>query len=457
MFADETPLAPSCVGLYALVQYRSDALSLRADMRTSLSCGATLMGNKVPFMPSLDQSVEGVRPDRRIVVAALGVTQILAWGSTFYLLGVLANPIARDTGWSYDWVVSGVSVGLLMAGIISPRVGRAINRRGGRLPLALSAILLAGGLLLLGSSQNIAWYLMAWLLVGAGMGSGLTDAAFSTLGSIYGEDARNPITSLTLFAGFASTVCWPLSACLVDHLGWRGACFVYAAVQIGVALPILVVALPRGSFVASPAADDKRARSSGTLAPGEITIFALLAFVLTLSAAILSMVGIHLLPLLQARGVDLSAAVALGALVGPAQVGARIVEMLAGRHYHPIWTMIFSAVLVAAGISLLFVDIPVYFIAIMLYGAGNGIGSVARGTLPLAIFGPSRYPTLMGRLAFPILVSMALSPLLGAIAFQAGGGNLVFGILAFLGAGNVFLVMLLRIWTRGRPSPVASH
>jgi predicted MFS family arabinose efflux permease len=423
-------------------------------MRTSsLSCGARFMGNKVSFMLNLDQSVEGVRPDRRVVVAALGVTQIFAWGSTFYLLGVLANPISRDTGWSYDWVVSGISVGLLMAGMISPRVGRAINRRGGRLTLALSAILLAGGLLLLGSSQDIAWYLMAWLLVGAGMGSGLTDAAFSTLGSIYGEDARNPITSLTLFAGFASTVCWPLSAYLVDHLGWRGTCFVYAAVQIGVALPILLVALPRSSFVASPPGD-KRARLRATLAPGELTIFGLLAIVLTLSAAILSMVGVHLLPLLQARGVDLPVAVALGALVGPAQVGARIVEMLAGRHYHPIWTMIFSAVLVAGGISLLFVDFPVYFIAIVLYGAGNGIGSVARGTLPLAIFGPSRYPTLIGLLAFPILVSMALSPFLGAIAFQAGGANLVFGILALLGVGNVFLVALLRILSKGRPTGV---
>jgi len=161
-------------------------------------------------MSNPDQVIDQKRPDRRIVVAALGVTQILAWGSTFYLLGVLANEIARNTGWSYDWVTSGVSVGLLMAGVVSPRVGRAISKWGGRLTLAVSAVLLAAGLLLLGSSQSIAWYLVAWLLLGAGMGSGLTDAAFSTLGSIYGENARGPITSLTLFAGFASTVCWAL-------------------------------------------------------------------------------------------------------------------------------------------------------------------------------------------------------------------------------------------------------
>jgi MFS family permease len=319
--------------------------------------------------------------------------------------------------------------------------------------LALSAVLLAGGLLLLGTSQSIAWYLTAWLLIGAGMGSGLTDAAFSTLGSIYGEDARSPITSLTLFAGFASTLCWPLSAYLVERQGWRGACFIYAAIQIGVALPILLLALPGRSFIA-PSTDHEGARSRASLAPGELPIFALLAVVLTLSAAILSMLGIHLLPLLQARGLELSAAVGLGAIVGPSQVGARVVEMLAGRHYHPIWTMVGSAALVAIGTGLLFADFPLYSVAIVLYGAGNGIGSVARGTLPLVLFGSSRYPILMGRLALPILMSMALSPFLGAIAFQVGGANSTLGLIAFLGAANVLLVGLLWTLSRRRPTQV---
>jgi hypothetical protein len=184
------------------------------------------------------------------------------------------------------------------------------------------------------------------------------------------------------------------------------------------------------------------------LAPSELAIFILLAIVLTLSAAILSMVGIHLLPLLQARGVELSAAVALGALVGPSQVGARVIEMLAGRHYHPIWTMISSALLVAVGTALLFADFPTYSIAIVLYGAGNGLGSVARGTLALALFGSSRYPVLMGRLALPVLMSMALSPFLAAIAFQARGANLTLGLIAVLGAANVLLVSLL--WTASK-------
>jgi hypothetical protein len=384
------------------------------------------------------------RPDRRVVVTALGITQILAWGSTLYLLGVLGRPIAVDTGWSYEAIIGGVSLGLLMASIISPRIGRAIGTRGGKLILSGSTVVLAVGLLSLGISQSIAWYLASWLLIGVGMGSGLTDAAFSTLGNIYGESARSAITSLTLFAGFASTICWPLSAYFVEHLGWRGTCFAYAAIQIGIAFPMLLLALPNRSLVGS-SHEHIGTLERASLAAGELPLFAVLATVVTFSASILSMLGVHLLPVLQARGLELSAAVGLGAIVGPSQVAARIVEMVGGRYYHPVWTMVASTILVAAGIGMLLSDFPSYSAAIALYGAGNGIGSVARGTLPLALFGPSRYPALMGRLARPILMSMAVSPFVGAIAFQLGGPNLLLGLVTIIGIMNVLLVSLL--WT----------
>ena len=221
-------------------------------------------------MTDLNRASE--EPDRRVVVAALGITQIFAWGSTLYLLGVLGHPIALETGWSYESVISGVSVGLLTASIISPRIGRAIGRKGGKVILAMSAVSLALELLSLGLSQSIVWYLAAWLLIGVGMGSGLTDAAFSTLGSIYGEGARSAITSLTLFAGFASTICWPLSAYLVEHWGWRGACFAYAAIQTGVAFPVLLLALPNRSLV-TPSTDRVSSSEHVSLAPGELPLF----------------------------------------------------------------------------------------------------------------------------------------------------------------------------------------
>jgi MFS family permease len=399
-------------------------------------------------MPDQCLAVPQRRPDRRVVVTALGVTQILAWGSTFYLIGVLANAITSDTDWGYDWVISGVTVALLTASVVSPRVGRAIGRWGGRPVLAASSVVLAAGLFLLGCSQSVAWYLTAWLVLGVGMGAGLTDAAFSTLGRIYGDEARSAITSLTLFAGFASTICWPLTAYLVEYLGWREACFIYATVQLVISLPILLLALPRHS---SPAPrSDEAILSRDTLGPGERATFALTATVLTLSTAILAIMGIHLLPLLVARGLELATAVGLGAIVGPAQVGARVVEMLVGRHYHPIWTMIASAVLVAAGAVLLLLDLPIYALAIMLYGAGNGIGSVARGTLPLALFGPLQYPALMGRLAVSILMSMALAPLFAAVVFEEKGAELTFGLIAFLAAANVFFVGALFMLYRRR-------
>ena len=247
---------------------------------------------------------------------ALGITQILAWGSTFYLLGVLAPFIARDTGWSYDFIIGGVSLGLLIAGLVSPLVGRLIGRRGGKPVLAVSAVLLAAGLFGLGMAPNIAAYLAAWIVIGAGMGTGLYGAAFSTAGSIYGSRSRDVITSITLFGGFASTVCWPLSAFLVDHFGWRGACISYAAIQIAIALPIHLVCLPRAS-----AASAATQRAPIRLEPYEVRIFIILAAIITIGSAILSMMGTLLLPLLQARGLGLSAAVGIGMIVGPLRSG----------------------------------------------------------------------------------------------------------------------------------------
>ena len=184
-------------------------------------------------------------PSRVVIISVLGVTQIFAWGSSYYLPAVLAKPIAADTGWSLSWVVGGLSLGLLIAGLVSPWVGRAIARRGGRPVLAVSAGLLAAGLSALALAHSLPAFLTAWLLVGLGMGAGLYDPAFATLGRLYGHGGRSAITTLTLFGGFASTVCWPLSAFLDAHLGWRGVCLVYAGFQLAVALPAYVFVLPR--------------------------------------------------------------------------------------------------------------------------------------------------------------------------------------------------------------------
>ena len=363
---------------------------------------------------------------------------------------MLGPVVTRDTGWPYEWVIGGVSIGLLVAGLVSPRVGHLIGRYGGRPVLSASAILLAAGLLGVGAAPSLAWYLAAWSVVGVGMGAGLYDAAFSTLGCLYGAAARPAITTLTLFGGFASTVCWPLSALLVEHFGWRGACFVYAAIQIGIALPIHLLALPRRATFAPETGHVAAARVPVRLAHGEFVPFCLLAAVVTIGAAVLSATGQHLLPLLQARGLDLSVAVGLGAMVGPSQVGARVVEMLAGRHYHPVWTLMASVGLIAIGALMLTFAFSVVVLALILYGAGNGIGSIARGTVPLALFGPDRYPVLMGRLALPLLIAMAASPFIGGLAFERFGPDGLLALLCGLALINVALAAALRIAIRDK-------
>lgn len=360
-----------------------------------------------PVSESLASDPAMPKPSPRVVIATLGITQILAWGSSFYLPAVLAQPIAADAGRSLGWVVGGLSVGLLAAGLVAPRVGRTIDARGGRPVLVASSVLLAAGLATLALAHSLPVYLMAWLVMGLGMGSGLYDAGFATLGRLYGKDARRAITTLTLWGGFASTVCWPLSAWLVEHFGWRGACAVYAAIHVLVSLPLHAIVVPGiGSAAGSGRSSGMK---PGVTSPPPLTgtrrtrAFALLATILTLGAVTASMIGVHLLTFLQARGLGLAAAVALGALIGPSQVGARIVEMAFGRHYHPIWTMAASILLVACGVVLLFLGFPT--LALALYGAGNGIGSIAKGTLPLALFGPEGYASLIGRLAMPSLLA----------------------------------------------------
>jgi MFS family permease len=395
-------------------------------------------------------AAEARQLDRRVVITALGVAQILAWGTSFYFPAVFAGPIVADTGWSLGWVVGGTSIGLLVAGLISPQVGRVIDLHGGRPVLLASSLFYAAGLIGIGLAPSLPVYLAAWGLLGIGMGTGLYDAVFAALGRMYGSEARTPITNLTLFGGFASTVCWPLSAFMIEHAGWRAACFIYAGLHLCVALPLQMAVIRRAPKPPAAATPDEPAPPNAPpRIANEAVIFALLALVLSLAAGVGSIVVVHLLIFLQARGVDFAVAVSLGALFGPAQVGARVVERLFGARYHPIWTMIGSCALMAVGLLLLFWHFPLLLLVILLYGAGYGISWIGRGTLPLALFGPVRFPRLMGKLAFPSLIVQALAPSAGALAIEASGVDATIGVLTLLALINVVLIGML--WAVCRP------
>jgi MFS family permease len=394
----------------------------------------------------LELTAEARSLDRRVVITALGIAQILAWGTSFYFPAVFAEPIVAETGWSLGWVVGGTSIGLLTAGLISPQVGRVIDARGGRPVLLASSTFYAAGLAGVGLAPALPFYLFAWVLIGIGMGTGLYDAVFAALGRMYGSEARGPITNLTLFGGFASTICWPLSAFMIEHVGWRSACFIYAALHVLVALPLQMSVVRR-----VPPRADKNNTDGGTIDSAgasasihnEMLIFGLLAVVLSIAAGIGSIVVVHLLIFLQARGLDFATAVTLGTVFGPAQVGARIVERLFGNRYHPIWTMIASCTLMAVGLLLLFGAVPALLLVILLYGAGYGISWIGRGTLPLALFGPVRFPRLMGKLAFPSLIVQAFAPSVGALLIEGNGSDWTVGVLTLFALGNVVLIGVL--------------
>jgi MFS family permease len=389
--------------------------------------------------------------DRRIVITALGLGQILAWGTSFYFPAVFAEPIVAETGWSLGYVVAGTSLGLLVAGLISPQVGRIIDQRGGRPVLFASSLCYAAGLAGIGISPALPVYLAAWVLIGIGMGTGLYDAVFAALGRMYGREARTPITNLTLFGGFASTVCWPLSAFMIEHVGWRAACFAYAGLHLFLVLP-LQMAVVRAAPAAGPAAARGQSDHKETQpVRNEMLIFALLAAILSIAAGIGSVVVVHLLIFLQARGLDFAVAVSLGTLFGPAQVGARVIERLFGSHYHPVWTMIASCTLMAVGLAMLYGAVPALLLVILLYGAGYGISWIGRGTLPLALFGPIRFPRLMGKLAFPSLIIQALAPSAGALLIETRGVNATIGVLTLLALINVGLIGTL--WWLCRKPP----
>lgn len=380
-------------------------------------------------------------PGGRIAVPLLGFAQIVSWGSSFYLLAVLAAPISADTGWPLAWVVGGGSIGLLCSGIAAPFVGRMIDRSGGRPTMAVGSLLIGAGLAVVGSAPNLATYFVGWAVLGLGMGAGLYDAAFSTLGRIFGTSARRAITNVTLFGGFASTVCWPLSALAVEHVGWRGACLAYAGVHVFVMAPILVALLPREAQ--KPILDRAAHDRSGTWTPRERVCFALLAVILVLNGAVQTAISVHLLTILQSEGMALAAAVAVGTLIGPSQVGARVVEMLIGDRLHPTVTLLGAGVLVAVGMTMLASGSGVAALAVVLYGAGNGVWSIARGTVPLALFGPDRYPVVMGRLAAPNLIVQAGAPFAAGMAITSLGATVTLATLAAVAAANVMLSAVL--------------
>jgi predicted MFS family arabinose efflux permease len=354
------------------------------------------------------------------IVLALGTTQTLAWASSYYLPAILADPIGHDLGVSSNWIFAAFSASLVISALLGPRVGRQIDLVGGRHVLSISNLTLAAGLALLGFTYSIPVLIIAWLLLGIGMGFGLYDAAFGALGRIYGNAARGAITGITLIAGFASTVGWPLTAFGLESIGWRDTCFAWAAAHILVGLPI--------NFFMLPAVTASKAAMKTPVKP-HIPIdrtMVLLAFAFAAAWSVTGAMAAHFPRILEAAGATSVQAVAAGALIGPAQVAARIVEASLLSRYHPLVSTRLACLThpIGAVIVAIFGGAAASAFAIF-HGAGNGVLTIARGTLPLAIFGPQNYAYRLGIIGAPARMAQAAAPLAFGLLIDAMGSRIL--------------------------------
>jgi predicted MFS family arabinose efflux permease len=358
------------------------------------------------------------------VVIALGSAQTLAWGSTYYLPAILAAPMARELGVSTGVVFGAFSAALVVAAVLGPLAGRRIDRFGGRDVLAVSSLVFAAGLATLGVAQGPGLLFAGWLVIGGGMAMGLYEAAFSTLAGIYGGKARGPIAGITLLAGLASTICWPISAWLEAEVGWRLACFFWAAAHIAIGLPLNRFLVPLGTqTVRSATSEAAHPAVGGATRPQDHTMV-LLALVFAVAWFTSTAMAAHLPRLLQEAGASPALAVAAAALVGPAQVAGRLLEFGVLQRFHPLLSARLAALAHPLGaLALMAFGTPAAMVFAILHGAGNGILTIAIGTLPLAIFGPSGYGLRQGILMLPARFGQAAAPFLFALLMERYGAS----------------------------------
>jgi MFS family permease len=380
-------------------------------------------------------------------VSVLGLTEILSWGALFYPPVLTVPLIAADHGWSPSFAMAGFSVGLFVGGLCARYVGGAIDRFGGHLVMPVGSLIGALGLLALVWAPGAASYFAAWITIGIAMAASLYDPAFATLGRIFGSAARAPITVLTLAGGFASTVSWPATQFLIQAVGWRGAYLVYAALLAGLAAPLHAFALPRQQTSGAPHRAEASDKKTKVFVPAHGFAFMLVAAGFASYAFVPSALSAQLLAIFHRFGLPPATVVAVGMLFGPAQVLARICELSFARRLHPLWIARSAVGLLVAAFALL--SLLPFSVALaasfaVMYGMANGLLTIARGTVPLALFGAAGYGRLMGRIGGPFLVVQAVAPVVLTFVAERASDAVGLAVVAAFAAIAFVCFVLIR-------------
>jgi MFS family permease len=394
-------------------------------------------------------------------VFALGITQITAWGTSYYCLGVLAGPISRDTGWSRGFVFLGFTVALLAMGVVSSAVGRAIDRHGARAVMTLGTVLVSVGLFALSQVRGEAVYLVVWAFLGVGMRLCLYDAAFAALVQVAPSRGRLAISYLTLFGAFASSVFWVVGHALNEQLGWRQTLVVFAAINLALCLPLHWFGLARRASDrhAGPAAGPVATPDGPPLeGPTRSIAIALFALIMSLNGFVFGVVSVQLVPLLEAAGLATAAAVWVASLKGVAQFGGRVIEIVFARKLRAITVGRIAVGILPAALALLLVgtgSLPLVVAFTLLMGASQGVITIVRGAVPLALFGAKGYGAVLGLIATPVLVVNAASPTVFAwIVDRWGWGTGRASLLVGCSAAWLAMELMSRWYERQRAAVV---
>jgi len=373
---------------------------------------------------------------------ALGIAQIFLWGGSFFILSVLAEPIMKETGWSHTMVYGALSMSLLVSGLLSPRIGKTIYRSNTNFIFLYSGIVMASGLIILGLGQLFWVFVLGWIVIGVAMGMGLYDALFASLGKRCGVNTNQSIVQITLISGFAPTVSWFIVSHSIINFGWRNACFIYAITLLVAIFPIHLLAfgsgqdkvaelLPKGDKVS----DLNRVFRS--------KIFYLVHINFTIGAILMTGISIYLIEILLSKKMTIATAISIGALLGPSQVGVRILDLISPNR-PAIKTAIISSIAILIGLLLFFLDSNVAFLGVIIFGLGNGMRAILKGTLPLSIFGQESYGMIIGKLAQFPLIAQALTPLIGGFLIQNFSISFCLYTLCLLALINIVFVMIIQ-------------
>jgi MFS family permease len=373
-----------------------------------------------------------------IAVNALGITQITAWGTSFYCLGVLAKPIAAETGWATSTIFLGFSVALVTMGVISTSVGRLIDRIGARIVMSVGTVIVSLGLFGLAQVHSVATYFAAWVVLGIGMRCCLYDAAFAALVQAVPSRGRAAISYLTLYGAYASTIFWVIGHYLNEAYGWRGTLMLFAAINLVICLPLNWFGLSwrETGVTAAAAAKPAAASPDGPVLQGQRRVVGIILFalIMSLNGFVFGVISLQLVPLLEAAGLVGAVAVWVASLKGHGQFGGRLVEIFFAKNLKAMTVARIAIGVLPPCLVLLMLARGELWLLVaftLLLGASQGVITIVRGAVPLALFGAEGYGAVLGLIATPILLVNAFSPALFAlIVDQIGWHNGLYVLLA---------------------------